>query len=156
MAEQSHTRAQHASSSLMYVRAHMHHRCVGWGMSPTCLHPRHGAGDIMPQPPSQRGLPGLGQTPPSPPTCIQSRSALCNICTQAAPRRFPRSSSHAAAGWMLGCCEARHQALLCVAPFGIQRGGYKKEGNRLFNMICQDRARGDGFKLKEGRDLDWM
>ena len=29
--------------------------------------------------------------------------------------------------------------------------GYKKEGDRLFSWVCCDGARGNGFKLKEGR-----
>ena len=28
---------------------------------------------------------------------------------------------------------------------------YRKEGDRLFNRVCCDRKRGNGFKLKEGR-----
>ena len=31
------------------------------------------------------------------------------------------------------------------------KGGCEKEGDRLFSMICGDRTRGNGFKLKEGR-----
>ena len=34
-------------------------------------------------------------------------------------------------------------------PFGIQRD-CKKEEVRLFNRVCCDRTRGNGFKLKEG------
>ena len=30
-------------------------------------------------------------------------------------------------------------------------GGCKKEGGRLLRRICCDRARGNGFKLKQGR-----
>jgi len=29
--------------------------------------------------------------------------------------------------------------------------GCKQEGDRLFSMVCCDRRRGNGFKLKEGR-----
>jgi len=35
--------------------------------------------------------------------------------------------------------------------FQYLKGGCKKEGDRLFNRMCYDRTRGDGFKLKEGR-----
>jgi len=31
------------------------------------------------------------------------------------------------------------------------KGGYKKDGERLFTKACIDRTRGNGFKLKEGR-----
>jgi len=30
------------------------------------------------------------------------------------------------------------------------KGSYKKEGDRLFSIICCDRTKGNGFKLKEG------
>jgi len=32
-----------------------------------------------------------------------------------------------------------------------QKGGYKKEGDRLLTRVCCDRTRGNGFKLEEGR-----
>jgi len=35
--------------------------------------------------------------------------------------------------------------------FQFLKGSYKKEGDRFFSGICCDRARGNGFKLKEGR-----
>jgi len=35
--------------------------------------------------------------------------------------------------------------------FQYVKGGYKKEGSRLFSRTCFDRTRGNGFKLKEGR-----
>ena len=35
--------------------------------------------------------------------------------------------------------------------FRYLKGGYKKEGNRLFSKICGDSTSGNGFKLKEGR-----
>ncbi|KFR00996.1 hypothetical protein Y956_02715, partial [Nipponia nippon] len=38
-----------------------------------------------------------------------------------------------------------------IAAFQYLRGAYKKDGARLFNRACSDRARGNGFKLKEGR-----
>jgi len=31
----------------------------------------------------------------------------------------------------------------------VSKGGYKKEGDRLFSRVCCDRTRGNGFKLKE-------
>ena len=31
------------------------------------------------------------------------------------------------------------------------KGGYKKEGDRLFSRICGDRTKGKGFMLREGR-----
>ena len=31
------------------------------------------------------------------------------------------------------------------------KGGYKKEGNRLFSRVCCDSTSGSGFKLKERR-----
>ena len=31
------------------------------------------------------------------------------------------------------------------------KGGYKREGNRLFSKVCCDRTKGNGSKLKEGR-----
>ena len=37
------------------------------------------------------------------------------------------------------------------AAFQYLKGGYKKEGDRLFSRICCDRTRGNGSKLKEGR-----
>ena len=35
--------------------------------------------------------------------------------------------------------------------FQCLKGGYKKEGNRLFTRVCGDRTWENGFKLKEGR-----
>lgn len=46
--------------------------------------------------PRPRGVfssPQAGQTLPSLQTCVRTRSVLCNICTQATPLLFPRSSS---------------------------------------------------------------
>ena len=37
------------------------------------------------------------------------------------------------------------------AAFQYLKGGYKKEGDRLFSRVCGDSTRGNGFKLKEGR-----
>ena len=36
------------------------------------------------------------------------------------------------------------------AAFQYLKGGYKKEGDRLFSRVCCDRKRGNGFKLKIG------
>ena len=33
----------------------------------------------------------------------------------------------------------------------VLKGGYRKDGEGLFNRECRDRTRGNGFKLKEGR-----
>jgi len=41
-----------------------------------------------------------------------------------------------------------------IAAFQYLKGDYKKEEGRLFNRVCGDRTRGNGFKLKEGR-LHW-
>ena len=38
-----------------------------------------------------------------------------------------------------------------IVAFQNIKGGYKKEGNRLFHGTCCDRTRENGFKLKEGR-----
>lgn len=35
--------------------------------------------------------------------------------------------------------------------FHYVTGGYKKEGDRLFSGVCDDRTKGNGYKLKEGR-----
>ena len=35
------------------------------------------------------------------------------------------------------------------AVFHYLKGDYKKEGDKLFNSVCYDRTRGNGFKLKE-------
>jgi len=35
------------------------------------------------------------------------------------------------------------------ATFQYLKGVYKKEGDRLFNRVCCDRTKGNGFKLKE-------
>jgi len=37
-----------------------------------------------------------------------------------------------------------------IVPFHYLKGGCKKEGDRLFSMVCCDRTRRNGFKLKEG------
>ena len=44
----------------------------------------------------------------------------------------------------------RLQADLRVA-FQYLKGSYRKGGDGLFSMVCGDRTRGNGFKLKEGR-----
>ena len=38
-----------------------------------------------------------------------------------------------------------------IAAFQYLKGSCKKEGDRLFSMVCRDRTKGNGFKLKEGR-----
>ncbi|KFV03647.1 hypothetical protein N340_14780, partial [Tauraco erythrolophus] len=38
-----------------------------------------------------------------------------------------------------------------IAAFQYLKGAYKKAGERLFTRACNDRTRGNGFKLKEGR-----
>ena len=38
-----------------------------------------------------------------------------------------------------------------IAAFQYLKGGYKKEGGRLFSRVCGDRKRGNGFILKEER-----
>ena len=38
-----------------------------------------------------------------------------------------------------------------IAAFQYLKGSYRKEGDRLFNRVCGDRTRENGFKLKEGR-----
>ena len=38
-----------------------------------------------------------------------------------------------------------------MAAFQYLKGGYKKEGDRIFSRICCDRTRGNGFKVTEGR-----
>ena len=35
--------------------------------------------------------------------------------------------------------------------FQYFKGACKKDGDRLFSGACRERARGNGFKLKEGR-----
>ena len=53
----------------------------------------------------------------------------------------------------LGLCSLEKRKLqgdliaACQCPKGI----YRKEGDRLFSRVCGGRARGNGFKLKEGR-----
>jgi len=38
-----------------------------------------------------------------------------------------------------------------IAAFWYLKGGYKKDGDRLFSRACCNRTRGSGFKLKEVR-----
>ena len=38
-----------------------------------------------------------------------------------------------------------------IAAFQYLKGAYKKAGEGLFTRTCRNRARGNGFKLKEGR-----
>ncbi|KAK4818682.1 hypothetical protein QYF61_017903 [Mycteria americana] len=38
-----------------------------------------------------------------------------------------------------------------IAAFQYFKGAYKKDGDRLFSRACCDSTRGNGFKLKEGR-----
>ena len=38
-----------------------------------------------------------------------------------------------------------------IAAFQYLKGAYRKAGEGLFTRACSDRARGNGFKLKEGR-----
>ncbi|KAK4822958.1 LOW QUALITY PROTEIN: hypothetical protein QYF61_024255 [Mycteria americana] len=38
-----------------------------------------------------------------------------------------------------------------VAAFQYLKGAYRKDGDRLFGKACCDRARSNGFKLREGR-----
>ena len=40
--------------------------------------------------------------------------------------------------------------------FQYLKGDCKKEEDRLFSRVCCDRTRGNGFKLKEEEDLDWV
>ena len=42
-----------------------------------------------------------------------------------------------------------------IAAFHYLKGDYKQEGNQLFTRVDSDRARGNGFKLKE-EGLDCM
>ncbi len=37
-----------------------------------------------------------------------------------------------------------------TVSFQYLKGGYKKEGKRLFSRVCCDRTRENDFKLKEG------
>jgi len=39
----------------------------------------------------------------------------------------------------------------CIAAFQYLKGACKKAGEGLFTRACSDRARGNGFKLKEVR-----
>ncbi|KFQ70640.1 hypothetical protein N335_12957, partial [Phaethon lepturus] len=38
-----------------------------------------------------------------------------------------------------------------IAAFQYLKGAFKKDGDRLFSRACNDRTRGNGFNLKEGR-----
>ena len=38
-----------------------------------------------------------------------------------------------------------------IVAFQFLKGVYKHEGNQFFTWVDRDRARGNGFKLKEGR-----
>ena len=46
--------------------------------------------------------------------------------------------------WLLSPENKRLQGDL-IAAFQYLKGGYKREGNRLFSRICGDRTRGNGF-----------
>jgi len=38
-----------------------------------------------------------------------------------------------------------------IAAFNHLKGAYKEAGDKLFSKACCDRARGNGFKQREGR-----
>jgi len=38
-----------------------------------------------------------------------------------------------------------------IAMFQYLKGGYKKQGDRLFSRVCCDKIRGNDFKLKYGK-----
>ena len=38
-----------------------------------------------------------------------------------------------------------------IVTFQHLKGSYRKEGDRVFNRVCSDRTRVNGFKLKESR-----
>ena len=38
-----------------------------------------------------------------------------------------------------------------IAAFQYVKGSYRKEGDRLFSGVCDEKTRGNGFKLKEMR-----
>ena len=38
-----------------------------------------------------------------------------------------------------------------IAAFQYLKGAYKQEGSQLFERVDNNRMRGNGFKLKEGR-----
>ena len=38
-----------------------------------------------------------------------------------------------------------------IADFQYQKGAYRKDGENIFSRACCDRARSNGFKLREGR-----
>ena len=38
-----------------------------------------------------------------------------------------------------------------IAAFQYLKGAYKQEGSKLFEKVDNNRTRGNGFKLKEGR-----
>jgi len=46
--------------------------------------------------------------------------------------------------WLLSPENKRLQGDL-IAAFQSLKGGYNREGNRLFSRICGDRTRGNGF-----------
>lgn len=43
----------------------------------------------------------------------------------------------------------------CYIPFHYLKGGYKKEGNRLFGRVCGNRIWENGFKLKDDRQVGY-
>lgn len=50
----------------------------------------------------------------------------------------------------------KHKSLLMErerpdSGLSIYTGGCKKEGNRVFSRVCDDKIEGNGFELKEGR-----
>jgi len=51
----------------------------------------------------------------------------------------------------LFCLEKRRLCGDLIAAFQYQKGAYKTDEDRLFSKTCCDRARGNGFKLKQCR-----
>ena len=53
----------------------------------------------------------------------------------------------------LGLCSLKKRRLQgdLRAAFQYPKGGYKKEGERLFSRVCCDKTRGNSFQLEQGR-----